>query len=200
MNINKNEMTMAFIDRQNPNSLNKFIGYLDQLANHCVLKLRVNPYNREDVKQVAVEHAFKKMDLYDPTTGSAAYSYFYKVIYMRCLYELRAERQKKSKAPHICSLDVLQNVMDDNDESEPEFVSSSDDDNMIIIDGVVYPRDLALRKVKEARSLIRKNSITIKRNRLYSLKEEKYITINDDLIESACFNIIEKRNRHKVGY
>jgi len=189
-------MTLAFLNKKKPTELRRFIGYLDQLAGFCVHKLKINPMNREDIKQIAVEHAFKKMDLYDPESGSAAYSYFYKVIYMRCLYELRSEHQKKSHSLPTCSLDVYQNMIGDSDEG----IIRPDNNHLVNINGNIYDKKQIMDKVHEARTLVRKNNLIVKRNKLYSEKNNKYINPSDNFVRMTCHQIIEKKMKKQLMF
>lgn len=196
LNINKQEMTLAFLNREDPLHLNRFIGFLDQLATFCVKKLKINDMYRDDIKQIAVEHAFRKMELYDPNTGSAAYSYFYKVIYMRCLYELRADKQKRLHAPSICSLDKFQNL--DGECEEP--INIENIHGYVSINGKAYEKRTVLKAICDAKAMIRKSRLTIRKNRLFSIKENIYVELDDELLKTTCYEILEKKMMRERQY
>lgn len=220
MNIDKAEMTLAYMRKDDPKYFNKFIGFIDQIGNFCVRRLKIDPNYRDDVKQVAVEHAFRKMDHYDPNCGSAAYSFFYKVILRRCLYELRDMNKKKVRMPDVCSLDKLYNTcFDDSDDPtsfsiQPETMKNAfifdvavdiDDDELlpsydpaddleiVMINNKPYGRIYAIQKIKEAKTIARRQKLIIRRNRLYSLKTEEYFKIDDEFIKMVCVQIVENK-------
>ncbi len=217
MNIDKAEMTLAYMNKDDPKYFNKFIGFIDQIGNFCVRRLKIDPNYRDDVKQIAVEHAYRKMDHFDPTCGSAAYSFFYKVILRRCLYELRDMNKKKNRMPDICSLDKLYNTCFDDSENPTNmqvditknaFISdvafdveddpllynpSPDDSEIVLINNKPYSRTYAFQKVKEAKTIARREKLTLRRNRLFSLKTEEYFKIEDEFIRMVCVQIVENK-------
>lgn len=225
MNIDKNEMTLAYMHRDDPKYFRKFIGFIDQIGEFCVGRLRIDMNYREDVKQIAVEHAFRKMDHYDPTTGSAAYSFFYKVILRRCLYELRDINKKKSRMPSICSLEslyafhgaesddpsyILDNaepeinmftmmgdapIEDEDDESPSLCYDPSNDSDMVMINDKPYNRTYAIQKIKEAKTTVRREKLIIRRKRLYSLKTEAYFNVDDEFVRMVCVQIVENKEK-----
>jgi len=216
MNIDKNEMTLAYMHRDDPKYFRQFIGMIDQIGNFCVRRLKIDPSYRDDVKQIAVEHAYRKIDCFDPAHGSAPYSFFYKVILRRCLYELRDMNKKKCRMPDICSLDKLYNsCSSDTDDptailySNPEPVMSafmfedeehdflcydpSDDTEMVMINGKTYSRNFAVAKIKEAKTFVRREKLVIRRNRLFSLKANEYFKMDDEFVRMVCVQIVENK-------
>lgn len=227
MDINKQAMTMAYLHRDEPKYFRQFIQYIDQIGNFCVRRLKIDPLYRDDVKQIAVEHAYRKIDHYDPNSGSAAYSFFYKVILRRCLYELRDMNKKKMRMPDICSLDKLYNsCSDDSDDptavidiidndmnktilENPDFDTSEDkwlsydpasDTAMVMINGKSYSRAFAVQKIKEAKSIVRREKLIVRRNRLFSLKANEYFRMDDEFIHMVCVQIIENKEKKAKSF
>jgi hypothetical protein len=216
MDIDKAEMTLAYMNKDNPKYFNKFIGFIDEIGNFCVSRLKIDPNYRADVKQIAVEHAFRKMDHFNPDHGSAAYSFFYKVILRRCLYELRDINKKKNRMPNICSLDKLYNsCSDDSDDptqipidiTKSAFISDvssdieeddvlynpADDLEIVMINNKPYNRMYAFQKAKEAKTIVRREKLILRRNRLFSLKTEEYFKIEDEFVRMVCVQIVENK-------
>lgn len=222
MNIDKNEMTLAYMHRDDPKYFRQFIGMIDQIGNFCVRRLKIDPNYRDDVKQIAVEHAYRKIDCFDPDHGSAPYSFFYKVILRRCLYELRDMNKKRTRMPDICSLDKLYNscssdaddpttalytnpepIMSaftveslvDDEEHESLCYDPESDLEMVMINGKTYGRNFAVAKIKEAKAIVRREKLIVRRNRLFSLKTEQYFKMDDEFVRMVCVQIVENKEK-----
>ena len=202
MNIDKNEMTLAYIHKDEPKYFSQFIGFIDQIGTSCVRKLKVDPLYQDDVKQIAVEHAYRKMDHYNPDSGSAAYSFFYKVILRRCLYELRDMNKKKNRMPTMCSLDgVLNQYKDENTYTDATSLDTSlaynpeEDSSVVMINGVPYSRSYSVEKIREAKTIVRHEKLVIKNGSLFSLKMNGFYTINDDFLSMVCVQIVENKEK-----
>ncbi len=202
MNIDKNEMTLAYIHKDEPKYFTQFIGFIDQIGTSCVRKLKIDPLYQDDVKQIAVEHAYRKMDHYDPNSGSAAYSFFYKVILRRCLYELRDMNKKKTRMPVMCSLDTVLNTYKD-DSTSDEITNledtlaynPEDDSSVVMINGVPYSRSYSINKIREAKTIVRHEKLIIKNECLFSLKMNDFYSINDDFLSMVCVQILENKEK-----
>lgn len=196
MNINKQEMTLAYLHKDEPKYFNQFINYIDQIGTSCVKRLNVDPAYQEDVKQVAVEHAYQKINHYNPDCGSAAYSFFYKVILRRCLYELRDMSKKRNRMPNICSIDTVFTCDKKNEVFENQFAYDPSSQNSVVtINGIVYDKEYALTKTKEAKTIVRREKLVVRNSQLFSLKTNDFFTINDKFIFMVCVQILSNKEK-----
>jgi len=188
LNINKTEMAAAWRNRKDPEKMQEFMGYLEQMGYYMCKKFGIHTYFREEYVQEAVITAMKAMRKYH-STQSNPFSYFYKVIYTAFTYLMRREKQKRDKAPNVCSYDVIAaSVGDDFD------IPMENGENYISIDGKPYPKEVAIRAAADAQR-IAKTVLQLGPN---SIAAEKMLEdVGDDLTMKAINVILEKRAGRK---
>lgn len=155
MDIDKKKMEQAFLNHDKDISAQKeLIGYFFQMAKYHCQRLKVDYSIREDYIQDAVSLAYSKTGKYDPAKNSAAFSYFYKVIYMSILYSLRRDNNKKKRGITFSSFDLIEPTIDD--DRYEALIPEEESDTLVNIDGNVMKRDVVVRAVKEAKKIYRK--------------------------------------------
>lgn len=148
-------MEQAFLNRESDiNSQKELIGYFFQMARYHCQRLKIDYNVREDYIQEAVSLAYKKSDKYDPSKNSAAFSYFYKVIYITILYALRRDNNKKKRGVTFSSFDLLE--LSIGDERYDTLIPEEENDVLVSIDGNIMEKGNVVRAVKEARKSYRK--------------------------------------------
>jgi DNA-directed RNA polymerase specialized sigma24 family protein len=188
LNINKDDMAAAWRHRKDPEKMQEFMGYLEQMGYYMCKKFGIHTYYREEYVQEAVITAMKAMRKYR-ATQSNPFSYFYKVIYTAFTYLMRREKQKRDKAPNVCSYDVIAaSVGDDFD------IPLETGENYVSIEGKPYPKDVAIKAVQEAQR-IAKTVLQLGPNSIAA--EHMLKGVGDELTMKAINVILEKKAGRK---
>lgn len=170
MDINKAEMLVAWKNRNNDvNAMNTLVGDFYELAGFHCNKYKISQSLRDDYIQEAVERAVNKAHLFDPThvnndgKTSAAFSYFYKLIYLAIIYRMRDVKMKKDRRPDTCSYEVISAIVQDNkyDDIDSGLIVNLDEDmeaedKYIEVDGRIFKKDEILAAAKKAKKLLNK--------------------------------------------
>jgi DNA-directed RNA polymerase specialized sigma24 family protein len=188
LNIDKKEMAHAWRNRKDPAKMQEFMGYLEQMGYYMCKKFGIHTYFRDEYVQEAVITAIKAMRKYR-ATQSNPFSYFYKVIYTAFTYLMRREKQKRDKAPNVCSYDVIAaSVGDDFD------IPMENGENYVSIDGKPYLKDVAIRAAQEAQR-IAKTVLQLGANSIAA--EHMLKDVDDELTMKAINVILEKKAGRK---
>lgn len=97
LDIDKNEMDQAWIDRL---TSNQFYKYLYSIARHQVAKKGIALSDREDYIQFALYKCYSHQNSFNKSKGHA-YSFFWKQIALSISYKLRKIRKHKNKVNTI---------------------------------------------------------------------------------------------------
>lgn len=155
MNINKQRMEYVYKNRHIKKNENELMDYFFQIARRHANHLKIDYNIREDYIQETVSTAIKSLEKYDPTKNSKAFSYFYKVIYMRFLWLLRRDNNKKKRRPATSSFDLLETTIQDSS-STVSSMFDEDKDRYIEIAGNIMPRSQMIEAVKNVRKNYKK--------------------------------------------
>ena len=183
MNINKEEMSIAFDRRNETFYKNKLIHFFNQMSNYFANKFAIRYESREDIKQEAMIVAFKALDKYDKSKNSTPFSYFYKVFHIAFLYHLRKQKMKKDHSVHTCSIDLLPNEGED-------VTQYKNDEEYITYDGNIFEKEDLIKKIKKA-SYLAKKIIKVDDIEAKKMMNE----IEDNFIKNFVIKYIEKRRK-----
>jgi len=199
MNIDKKEMAQVWANRSNPEDMNKLVGYFMEMASQIAGKMKLSSYYREDYAQAAATHAFNCVNKYKPEKKSNPFSYFYKMIMLAVLYEMRKDKNKKEKSPSVCSWDKLMNTTKDEDFSskyeDSSLYESDDEDRIIQISDKVYSHKDIKEKMIDAKKQIKTQKLVLFEGEIYSEKHDVFVDIDDELKKLMIYKIIEKKNK-----
>jgi DNA-directed RNA polymerase specialized sigma24 family protein len=154
MNIDKTRMEYVYNNRNIREYENELITYFFDIAKHHANRLKIDYSIREDYIQETVSTAIKSIEKYSPAKNSKAFSYFYKVIYMRFLWLLRRDHNKKLRRPNISSFDLLEASVPD--ESYADFQYNEEQEEYIEIAGKIMPKREMVEAVKKAKKNYKK--------------------------------------------
>ena len=147
MNIDKVKMDAAWKRRD----MNELFHCFRQLGNFMSRKFQIKYSDRDDFESTALETAFKGIEKFNPTKGSHAFSYFYKIYYISFIYQLRKKKNGlKAKYSHI-SLDydaAIRTYLDQEMSTQFNTVYS--------IGGKNYSQEEVNRILKENKGMSRK--------------------------------------------
>lgn len=141
MNIDKQEMETAYLNRQDPSAMRELLGYFDEMADYFGKKFGIRYPDREEIKQEAMMVAVKAIPKYNPTKKSTPFSYFYKVFNVAFMYHLRKQKMKADRRPKTCSIDAFSNL-------GTEFPAFVDEDEMVTVGGHNYLKEELVEKTK----------------------------------------------------
>jgi len=199
MNIDKKEMAQVWANRANPENMNKLVGYFMEMASQIAGKMKLSSYYREDYAQAAATHAFNCVEKYKPEKKSNPFSYFYKMIMLAVLYEMRRDKNKRDRAPSVCSWDKLMNTTKDEDFSskyeDSSLYDNDDEDRIIQISDKVYSHKDIKDKMVEAKKQIKLQKLVLFENEIYSEKHKVFVEIDDILKKLMIHKIIEKKKK-----
>lgn len=153
MYIDKEDMELAYYERSNPDQYNKLLDYFDQMTDYFTRRLKVKNSLKDDYKQEALIHAVNSIEKYDPSKQSTAFSYFYKVIYMAFLYQLRKTKNKNDRRVKTCSLDIYDNIQNEDAFKYDEFEDLND---FFMIGQESFSNHDIQNRIKEAKKHARK--------------------------------------------
>lgn len=201
MDIDKKEMAQVWAERSNPENMNKLVGYFMEMASQIAGKMKLSSYYREDYAQAAATHAFNCVDKYKPEKKSNPFSYFYKMIMLAVLYEMRKDKNKRDKSPSVCSWDKLMNTTKDEDFSskyeDSSLYENDDEDRIIQIGGNIFTHKEIKVKMNEAKKSIKTQKLVLLQDEIYSEKHNVFVDIDDSLKKLMIYKIIEKKkNKH----
>jgi DNA-directed RNA polymerase specialized sigma24 family protein len=186
MNIDKQRMEHVYLNRdKDPHAQKELIDYFFQIAQYHARRLKVDYKVREDYIQEAVSTAYKNLDKYDPNRKSAAFSYFYKAIYMAIIYNLRKDNNKRKRGPAFSSFDLIEPTIDD--ESSEILMDEEKTEPIVEVNGKIMNRADMIRAVKEARKQYKKYK-----------KSEDMNTIPTDPNVRYFFNYIKDHEEDKT--
>lgn len=188
MDIDKQEMAFAMAHRDEPEQNLKLMGYFNEMADYFANYYHINSFLKEEFKQESIITALKAMKKFDPQK-STPFSYFYKVFSTSFLYWLRREKQKKDNRPSVCSIEKLENTLTD-DRTDADLNYQYE---YISLNGKPYEKNRVINTIKEAKSIVRKNKLILKHNKIYSDKYSEYQHFEDEVLSTLIIGILEKR-------
>ena len=157
MNIDKQLMEQAWMDRSDPRSMTILMGYFDEMAHYFANKFKIKSWYREDYIQESIIYAVKALDKYQPSKKSTPFSYFYKVFYTGFLYLMRREKMKDDKRPKFCSYEAFSSSLSrdnlDYEDNQGLAAPEEDEESFIYIDGRCFEREDVKIAVREAKKL-----------------------------------------------
>jgi len=98
MNINKKEMDTLFKGRTEPEKLQKLLNNFYEMSSQIAHHFRIPFDRRQDYIQSAVIRSWSKLDKFDSSKNKHAFSYFYQVIRMDMMDNLRKEKKREDIA------------------------------------------------------------------------------------------------------
>jgi len=95
MNINKEEMDTLFKERSDPEKLHQLLNNFYEMSSQIAHHFQIPFDRRQDYIQSAVVRSWIKLDKFDSARNKHAFSYFYQVIRMDMMNNLRKEKNRE---------------------------------------------------------------------------------------------------------
>lgn len=121
MNIDKKEMDVLFKEKSDPEKLHKLLNNFYEMGSQIAHHFNIAYDKREDYIQSAVIRSWQKLDKFDANRNKHAFSYFYQVIRMDMMDNMRKQKKRDTIAQFSSINDMSNKWLRQSAYNDPQY-------------------------------------------------------------------------------